>query len=767
MHTRWAIALLVLVALTAGNHDEMSEVENVKDLGSTDMVVVTPKQPATQPTPAQMKAFQQIVGKLADHIVKQAKAGLAYDMTQVTIEDVSMGIAAHELYSHMSKNGALGESAGVGFIGAIASMASKMVGPGMVTKLLTPLLAKIPEPWGKKYGMAAVIKQVVVDLLKKKDPKTTLINAVKSVGKKVAIDPVLKKVPAQFRPLLSGVIDKLMNVPPDIKGAKKALIEGIFKYGVTKVTNVVKSMTQKLPGFAQKPAFDAINGFIKAQVGTLQAKVVAMLGGEELAESNQEQFDIVGLVFGKLADFIKGVIHPLIKNTVAKLPAAIGFAKEPITTGICGIIDATVAEVKKSPTSPDTKAITQIVIKKVVAMGLAIKKASPVGFELDKVEWDEDIRKAKALKESKGRRLLAVESAQKQKKPKRGKKKIGLNSKTLVGLEKQLTQAEQDRFKYGEGKNGLDIEWAGSRKYSTSLSPTTGKKGGHARLGTSQKFFGGGGKSKGKGGGGGGGMSGMIMKFVGPLIDKFVPADFRPLVKEVLPAVVSGNKQKIMAALKKGILKLASSKIVVFLDPYIKKLPADFQPIIKSVLPLLLQGNIQGMIAALKSGIIKYGVKKIGGILDKFVFSKLPSFIGGPAKTAVMGLINKAAAAHTRRELGAAAEIKMAQELGCEDTLPLNLANVLIEKAAGMVEGVLPGLVDKMTAKACVGPLAPAKAPLNAGIKEWITKVMAIVKKGPSMWNEKGKTEIIKITMASAMSMADKLKSIATSALRL
>merc|ERR1712072_620164 len=99
----------------------------------------------------------------------------------------------------MSKNGALGESAGVGFIGAIASMASKMVGPGMVTKLLTPLLAKIPEPWGKKYGMAAVIKQVVVDLLN-----------------------------------------------------KKALIEGIFKYGVTKVTNVVKSMTQKLPGFAQK-----------------------------------------------------------------------------------------------------------------------------------------------------------------------------------------------------------------------------------------------------------------------------------------------------------------------------------------------------------------------------------------------------------------------------------------------------------------------------------------------------------------------------------
>jgi hypothetical protein len=65
------------------------------------------------------------------------------------------------------------------------------------------------------------------------------------------------------------------------------------------------------------------------------------------------------------------------------------------------------------------------------------------------------------------------------------------------------------------------------------------------------------------------------------------------------------------------------------------------------------------------------------------------------------------------------------------------------------------------------GVLAPAKAPLNAGIKEWITKVMAIVKKGPSMWNEKGKTEIIKITMASAMSMADKLKSIATSALRL
>jgi len=625
-----------------------------------------------------------------------------------------------------------------------------------VNKLLTPLLAKIPEPWGKKYGMAAVIKQVVNDLLLKKDPKATLINAVKTVGKKVAIDPVLKKVPAQFRPLLSGVIDKLMNLPPDIKGAKKALIEGIFKYGVTKVTNLVKSMTQKLPSFAQKPAFNAINGFIQGQVGTLQAKVVSMLGGEELAESNGEQLDIVSLVFGQLATFIKGVIHPLIAKTVAKLPAAIGFAKAPITAGICGIIDATVAEVKKSPLKPNTKAITQICISQIVKMGLAIKKASPLGFELDKVEWDEDIRKA----ESKGRRLLAVEAAHKQKKPKRGKRKIRFTPKLLAGLEKELTAAEQDNFKYDEGKNGLDVEWGGSRTPSTDMAPKTGKKGGHARLGDQQKFFGSV-ASKGKGkSGGGGAMSGMIMKFVGPMIDKFVPADFRPLVKEVLPAVVSGNKQKIMAALKKGILKLASTKIVVFLDPYIKKLPADFQPIIKSVLPLLLQANIKAAIAALKAGIIKYGVKKIGGILDKFVFAKLPSFIGGPAKTAVMGLIHKAAAAHTRRELGEAAELKMAQELGCEDTLPLNLATVLIEKAAGMVEGVIPGLVNKMTSAACVGPLAPAKEPLNTGIKAWITKVMEIVKKGPSMWNDKGKTEIIKITMASAMSMAEKMKAI-------
>jgi len=210
---------------------------------------------------------------------------------------------------------------------------------------------------------------------------------------------------------------------------------------------------------------------------------------------------------------------------------------------------------------------------------------------------------------------------------------------------------------------------------------------------------------------------------------------------------------------------IAMKKVVVWLQPLIAKLPPDFQPMIKGALPLLLSGNVNGAVASLKAGIIKYGVKKIGGILDKFVFSKLPSFAAAPAKNMVMGVINKAVAAHTERELGTAAAIKMANEIGAQDDLPLNMATVLIEKGFGLLGGVLPGMIDKMTEKACIGPLAPAKEPLNTELKSCVEKVIGVAKQGPTMWGEQGKTKIVKILMASAQTIATKLKNLAASAL--
>jgi len=473
-------------------------------------------------------------------------------------------------------------------------------------------------------------------------------------------------------------------------------------------------------------------------------KQATALGSKLLGEEEEEQFDIAGIIMTQVTKFVGGTIKPMIGKMTAKLPSALSFAKAPLNTELCALIDQVVAQIGKGPStwnSAGLKAIAQIVIKGVVKLGLKLKAASPVG-------WEESYERYK------------MESRVGE--PKKGRK--------------LLTYAK---------KNQLDVEWAqgslGARLGETGMPQVGGAHGKKVgRLGdTAQSGYGGGKKGK-KGGGmfgklagmakkavGAAGGGGMLMKLLNPLLKK-LPADFQPLVKEVIAALLKGDKKAVIAAVKKGVIGIAKKKVMVWIDPIIKKLPADFQPMIKAVLPLLIAGNVNGAVGALKAEIIKYGVKKIKGLIGKVIVPKLPSFAQAPVKNFVDGMIDKQVANHARRELGSAAALKLAHEIGAEEVLPLNMANVLIQKGATFIGGVLPGLVDKMTAPLKgAGPLAAAEKPLNTELKAMTKKVVAVLAQGPTMWGEKGKAEITKIVTASAIKLAGELKSVAAGLVRL
>merc|ERR1712070_275559 len=132
--------------------------------------------------------------------------------------------------------------------------AMKMMGGGMINKLLDPLLAKIPEPYGKKYGMAQVVKDVVGKLVKgdAAGAKQEIKQGLKKVGMKTVmgfLEPIMSKIPAMFRPMIKEAIEKILA--GNVKGALGALKKGIFKYGIAKMTTAAKSITDKLPSFAQ------------------------------------------------------------------------------------------------------------------------------------------------------------------------------------------------------------------------------------------------------------------------------------------------------------------------------------------------------------------------------------------------------------------------------------------------------------------------------------------------------------------------------------
>merc|ERR1711959_441360 len=180
---------------------------------------------------------------------------------------------------------------------------------------------------------------------------------------------------------------------------------------------------------------------------------------------------------------------------------------------------------------------------------------------------------------------------------------------------------------------------------------------------------------------------------------------------------------------------------------------------VTTALEMLLDKNTQGAVAAIKVAIVKFGLSKAKPIIAK-VLAPLPSFAKTPASTFINGMVDKLAAQHiAEMRVEYLGEAATAEDHAMVNSA-FNPANLLIEKGFGLLGGVYPGLVDKMTAK-LPSALEPAKKPINTGTKSMVAKTVAILQQGPSKWNKAGMGEVVVVVKDEAIKLSGELQGVA------
>lgn len=150
-----------------------------------------------------------------------------------------------------------------------------------------------------------LVKSLVPHLLKGdiNGMKGALIGGVIGIAKIKFINPVIKKLPEEFRPMMNDAVDKLLDglkkfpkVSIDVKALKEVLKKGVMDYGVKKVEvpmthllsspitpptphpmfimllsvpqSVVGIVTAQLPDFAKEPAKVSLDGWLGSDENT-------------------------------------------------------------------------------------------------------------------------------------------------------------------------------------------------------------------------------------------------------------------------------------------------------------------------------------------------------------------------------------------------------------------------------------------------------------------------------------------------------------------
>jgi hypothetical protein len=780
MRTVTVTILICLAVAMVGNSVEEAHGDSaVEELSPHEVapLAVAPKQKFTA---AEKKEFHQIIGELS----RRVGAESAHEIGKAFGEEIHAYLEDRKLGEGEGLNG-LAKSK---FIGGLAKMASAAGGSGMITKLLDPLLMKLPAEF------RPLVKSLVPHLLKGdiNGMKGALIGGVIGIAKIKFINPVIKKLPEEFRPMMNDAVDKLLDglkkfpkVSIDVKALKEVLKKGVMDYGVKKVESVVGIVTAQLPDFAKEPAKSAVMDLVKQQSAALLSKLEA----DELGEKQKDEtgFDPGKLIIGEGVKAVKGMAPGMIEKMVAKLPGPLAPAKEPLKEAVTGMVEK-IMDVLAEPSNWNEKGkekIVNILMATGMDLGAKLKSALPIEYD---TQLGEDV--AKIRKET-GRYTLGEH--------------LGTLSRHLAGpvsrslgesMSKSFTDAltkdshgvlhehdEEDIVPQRKDLHRSHVP-APRRKFERKGKPRAKKRmithpdvyQGH--LGESDQVssgYGGGSKKKGKKGGGmfgklagmakkaGGaamkmGGGGMLKPLISPLLAK-IPAAFRPMIEGAIMKLVGGDVPGAKKALKDGVPTVAVTLLETMPkgSPIMHKVPEEFRPLVKDTLMQLLKGDIKGAVAVLKQKVIAYGVKKIETLVTPMV-AKIPfPPLQEPAKKFLLDNIKAIASQHVAEERRRALGEVIAEDTRTNEQVGLDITKLVMGEGVKLIGGVVPPAIDDLVAK-LPSALAPAKPPLKEVLKKLFTDLVGVLGQGPSKWNADGMKECTELIIAAAKGLADKLK---------